>query len=186
MEFRFRKRRGDLPLQNQKKWRLIPIRHNSSNSPLSNENTQGRRRASRDNLHLPLRLYLGTHPPSTTTMAARILPFQSLLHLFQPVQYARQPLLSSPIIRRIFAPSITAFPLAAFSGVSDVLREIWDGLLRAVPKKKTSHRKKRQRQMAGNALKDVTNLVKCSACGKTKRGHVLCPYCVEGTFDHHL
>jgi ribosomal protein L32 len=34
--------------------------------------------------------------------------------------------------------------------------------------------------MAGKALKDVTALNRCSACGHVKRAHVLCPYCVQG------
>ena len=33
--------------------------------------------------------------------------------------------------------------------------------------------------MAGKALRDVTALNKCSACGRLKRAHVLCPYCVQ-------
>ena len=40
--------------------------------------------------------------------------------------------------------------------------------------------KKRHRQYAGKALKDVTALNKCSACGNVKRAHLLCPYCVNG------
>lgn len=38
--------------------------------------------------------------------------------------------------------------------------------------------KKRHRQMAGKGLKDVTNLNKCPACGKTKKMHTLCPHCI--------
>lgn len=57
--------------------------------------------------------------------------------------------------------------------------DIWESILRAVPKKKTSHAKKRHRQMAGKALKDVTSLCKCPACGQTKRMHYLCPHCLE-------
>lgn len=34
--------------------------------------------------------------------------------------------------------------------------------------------------MAGKALKDVTSLNRCSACGNIKRAHLLCPYCVQG------
>lgn len=64
--------------------------------------------------------------------------------------------------------------------VPQVLSDLWESLLRAVPKKKTSHRKKRQRFLAGKALQDVTSLNKCSACGNVKRAHLLCPYCVEG------
>jgi len=55
--------------------------------------------------------------------------------------------------------------------------------LKAVPKKKTSHMKKRTRQMAGKGLKDVTALNKCSACGHLKRAHLLCPYCVAELKD---
>ncbi|KAL8725389.1 MAG: hypothetical protein Q9181_006440 [Wetmoreana brouardii] len=40
------------------------------------------------------------------------------------------------------------------------LSDLWESLLRAVPKKKTSHRKKRQRFLAGKALQDVTSLNK--------------------------
>ena len=61
-----------------------------------------------------------------------------------------------------------------------LLSEICESILRAVPKKKTSHRKKRQRFMAGKALRDVTELNKCSACGNVKRAHLLCPYCARG------
>jgi large subunit ribosomal protein L32 len=46
--------------------------------------------------------------------------------------------------------------------------------------------KKRHRQMAGKALKDVTSLNKCSACGNVKRAHFLCPYCVTGGFQRHV
>jgi ribosomal protein L32 len=60
------------------------------------------------------------------------------------------------------------------------LKGIWDSVLRAVPKKKTSHSKKRSRFLAGKALKDVTEVNKCSACGNPKRAHLLCPFCVRG------
>jgi large subunit ribosomal protein L32 len=63
--------------------------------------------------------------------------------------------------------------------IPSLLEGIWEGILRAVPKKKTSHSKKRHRQMAGKALKDVTSLCKCPACGQTKRMHYLCPHCLQ-------
>lgn len=59
-----------------------------------------------------------------------------------------------------------------------LLSDIWESILRAVPKKKTSHMKKRHRQMAGKALKDNISLNTCPACGNTKRAHLLCPHCV--------
>ncbi|KAI5248517.1 WD40 repeat-like protein [Aureobasidium subglaciale] len=59
-----------------------------------------------------------------------------------------------------------------------LVTEIWESILKAVPKKKTSHMKKRHRQMAGKGLKDVTSLNKCSGCGRVKRAHYLCPHCV--------
>lgn len=63
--------------------------------------------------------------------------------------------------------------------LSSLLADIWESVLRAVPKKKTSHSKSRHRQMAGKALKDVTFVSTCSGCGRIKRSHVLCPYCVQ-------
>jgi ribosomal protein L32 len=65
-----------------------------------------------------------------------------------------------------------------------LLEGIWESILRAVPKKKTSHMKQRSRRMAGKALKDVTALNKCSACGHVKRAHLLCPYCVKGDISY--
>lgn len=79
-----------------------------------------------------------------------------------------------------------ALPFAVHSSLSWFWSQLWDSILRAVPKKKTSHRKKRQRFMAGKALKDVTNLNTCSACGNVKRAHLLCPYCVKGGFQPTL
>lgn len=67
-------------------------------------------------------------------------------------------------------------------GLPSILSEIWDGILKAVPKKKTSHMKKRHRQLAGKALKDVKSLVKCPVCGRPKKSHTLCPFCVAGLF----
>ncbi len=118
-------------------------------------------------------------------MALRPLPFQSLAPFFQPIPHTARPLLRIPALQRIRLPpsaaAALAIPLLGISGISSLLQELWDGLLRAVPKKKTSYSKKRSRQMAGKALKDVTALVKCPSCGKTKRKHVLCAHCVTGT-----
>lgn len=41
--------------------------------------------------------------------------------------------------------------------------------------------KKRHRQLAGKALKDVNAVNSCPGCGKPKKAHTLCPYCVAGT-----
>lgn len=60
-----------------------------------------------------------------------------------------------------------------------LISDIWDGILKAVPKKKTSHMKRRHRQLAGKALKDVTAVNTCPGCGQPKRAHLLCPYCVK-------
>jgi large subunit ribosomal protein L32 len=96
--------------------------------------------------------------------------------------YSRQ--LSLPVL-----PSLAfAIPSAIQLNVPGIIEGLWESILRAVPKKKTSHMKKRHRQMAGKALKDVTALNKCSACGHVKRAHLLCPYCVTGRFQariHH-
>ncbi|KIX94476.1 uncharacterized protein Z520_09862 [Fonsecaea multimorphosa CBS 102226] len=43
---------------------------------------------------------------------------------------------------------------AITTNIPGLIADIWEGILRAVPKKKTSHMKKRHRQLAGKALKD--------------------------------
>ncbi|KAK3314510.1 hypothetical protein B0H66DRAFT_563067 [Apodospora peruviana] len=81
-----------------------------------------------------------------------------------------------------FFPSLVlAVPAIQFGlpPLGSILEGIWESILRAVPKKKTSHMKKRHRYMAGKALKDVTSLCKCPACGETKRMHYLCPHCAS-------
>ncbi|KAF7194675.1 putative 54S ribosomal protein L32, mitochondrial [Pseudocercospora fuligena] len=120
-------------------------------------------------------------------MAALRAPSASFLAAFLPV--ARERLVHETVTRRIpllqqiqqLRINATLSPLlpAALAPIPSLLGQLWEGVLRAVPKKKTSHMKKRHRQMAGKALKDVTALNKCSACGRTKRAHVLCPYCVN-------
>ncbi|RYC53929.1 hypothetical protein CHU98_g12280 [Xylaria longipes] len=94
----------------------------------------------------------------------------------------RSAILSSQQAQQSRFPSIPALAIAipaAISNIPSLLGDIWEGILRAVPKKKTSHMKKRHRQMAGKALKDVTNLNKCPACGNTKKMHTLCPTCMS-------
>ncbi|KAK3387799.1 hypothetical protein B0H63DRAFT_470933 [Podospora didyma] len=79
-----------------------------------------------------------------------------------------------------FLPTVAfALPASFQLGLPSILGDIWESILRAVPKKKTSHMKKRHRQMAGKALKDVTSLCKCPACGGIKRMHYLCPGCTS-------
>ena len=99
-----------------------------------------------------------------------------------------RPILNMPFLQRLsqpFGAFNTPFGALALPSLSlpsiPSLAEIWDGILNAVPKKKTSYRKKCQRFMVGKGLKDITALNKCSACGRVKRLHILCPYCVDGT-----
>jgi ribosomal protein L32 len=78
--------------------------------------------------------------------------------------------------------SIPAFnPIPA---ASSILQDIWESILRAVPKQRKSYSRTRSRQMAGKAIKDITSVVKCSSCGRPKRAHILCPYCVFGTIHY--
>lgn len=72
-----------------------------------------------------------------------------------------------------------AVPLAIHLNIPTLLPGIFESILRAVPKKKQSHSRKRMRQLAGKALKDITSLNKCSACGRLKRAHLLCEHCVQ-------
>ncbi|KAI4288362.1 MAG: hypothetical protein L6R35_002378 [Caloplaca aegaea] len=113
------------------------------------------------------------------------------------LRLALSPILAHPLQRAIANPLLRTsslymqhasipIPISLFNTLAlrlialpSFLSDIWESILRAVPKKKTSHRKKRQRFLAGKALKDVTNLNRCSACGTVKRSHLLCPYCVQ-------
>ncbi|KAJ5587932.1 54S ribosomal protein L32 [Penicillium hispanicum] len=93
------------------------------------------------------------------------------LRLLAPLSRTSQP---TPL--RFLA---TSFALPISITVPPLLADLWESVLRAVPKKKTSHMKKRHRQMAGKALKDVQSLNKCPGCGQVKRAHLLCPHCVK-------
>lgn len=57
-----------------------------------------------------------------------------------------------------------------------------EGMLKAAPKKKVSHQKRRQKLYAPGKkqLKILHNLNRCPACGHYKRSHFLCMNCVEG------
>lgn len=82
-------------------------------------------------------------------------------------------------------PSILAFPPSlrfAFPSITvliPIITGIWDSILRAVPKKKTTHSRKRKRQLVGKGLDDKTNLTRCEACGEWKLLHTLCGSCVK-------
>jgi large subunit ribosomal protein L32 len=124
-------------------------------------------------------------PAASPTMAlARPLPplWQTLLPSLSGLNGPVRPVLHLPFLQRLaqstpFAGlAIPSLSLPSFPS----LGEIWDGILKAVPKKKTSYMKKRTRFLAGKEIKDITSLNKCSACGRVKRAHILCPYCVDG------
>lgn len=122
---------------------------------------------------------------------ARPLPplWHSLLPALAGLNGPVRPVVNLPLLQRIAQPFRilpTPFAALALPAISlpslPSLGDIWEGILKAVPKKKTSYRKKRQRFMAGKGLQDLVNLNRCSACGRVKRAHILCPYCVDGMF----
>ena len=118
-------------------------------------------------------------------MALRLLSPPLLAPLTTASQATMSPLRTqtASLFGHVLPPTLQlsiTIPMVARFDVPSILAGLWESILRAVPKKKTSHRKKRQRFMAGKALKDVTALNKCSACGNVKRAHLLCPFCVDG------
>ncbi|KAL8987258.1 MAG: hypothetical protein Q9177_003514 [Variospora cf. flavescens] len=136
------------------------------------------------------------HPSDNDCAEQKDLFHASLKHIMA-LRLALSPILAHPLQRAIANPLLRTsslcmqhasipIPISLFNTLAlrpialpSFLSDIWESILRAVPKKKTSHRKKRQRFLAGKALKDVTNLNRCSACGTVKRSHLLCPYCVQ-------
>ena len=113
------------------------------------------------------------HPAFRETILA------SITRLLQPSFPTR--ILSRLPSLRPTNQSVLSISIPAISlNIPNLISDIWEGILRAAPKKKTSHRKRRQRLLAGKGLKDVKALVKCPACGRPKRAHYLCPFCVAG------
>lgn len=107
-------------------------------------------------------------------LSARFLPSfltRQLPRSNRLVQILAQPLRLPPTV---YAPGVLIY------GIPSILAGLWESILRAVPKKKTSHMKKRHRQLAGKALQDLKNVTKCPGCGQPKRPHLLCPTCVTG------
>ncbi|KAF6844121.1 54S ribosomal protein L32, mitochondrial [Colletotrichum musicola] len=110
----------------------------------------------------------------------------------QPLR--RMPQISAPVLfnstrifslysRQLLLPAVSAALPAINLNIPAWLGGIWESILRAVPKKKTSHSKKRHRQMAGKALKDI-KLCNCPACGQPKRQHVVCANCLSSKIPH--
>lgn len=62
----------------------------------------------------------------------------------------------------------------------DLATSLWDGVLWAVPKKRTSHSKKRKRMMH-KYLKPKHNVTLCQKCGNAKLFHTLCGHCLKET-----
>ncbi|KAJ1952320.1 hypothetical protein IWQ62_006249, partial [Dispira parvispora] len=59
------------------------------------------------------------------------------------------------------------------SRIGEIMQEAF---LWAVPKKKTTHSKRRMRD-ANKAIKDRRDITKCPACGRKKLLHHICLYC---------
>lgn len=88
-----------------------------------------------------------------------------------------------PIVNQIVQPSVEEMS-SAFLAETEFVSEVdcleWDGFLWAVPKKRTSHSKKRMR-MAKKYLKPIRHYTVCPKCQNLKLLHVLCGYCLKET-----
>ena len=122
-----------------------------------------------------------TEVQSSAMAVSRVFTLQRLFANFRsrPFVFLQSRPFLQPLLQH-FTHFPVALPVSVGLKIPGVLTGLWESILRAVPKKKTSHRKKRQRFMAGKGLKDVTALNKCSACGNIKRAHLLCPFCIGG------
>ncbi|KAJ1723352.1 hypothetical protein LPJ53_002300 [Coemansia erecta] len=77
---------------------------------------------------------------------------------------------AAPAVARTRALSAVGVGLGL---IGDILSEM---ILRAVPKQRTSHSKKRKR-MAGKGLKNRQDLVPCTGCGRPKMLAHICMNC---------
>jgi ribosomal protein L32 len=100
---------------------------------------------------------------TSPTMAA-------LMRSFQTVSVPRLTLLVGPLFADTLGTAVrqNAFQVPAWLGP----------ILWAVPKKKTSHSKKRMRA-SNKGLKQAENITSCPACGNAKLMHHVCRHCYQ-------
>ena len=79
-----------------------------------------------------------------------------------------------PVAALLFTPTLSQ-PIFTIPSPSSLLGTLWESILRAVPKKKTSHSKKRMR--ASNKGLEDRKTVGCPGCGRQKLPHHLCAHC---------
>lgn len=77
-------------------------------------------------------------------------------------------------------PSTSLLPLDAMQGLPPAEDLKWEGFLWAVPKKRTSHSKKRMRS-AHKYLRPRCDFIPCPKCSNLKLMHVLCGHCLKET-----
>ncbi|ORY84827.1 hypothetical protein BCR37DRAFT_377608 [Protomyces lactucae-debilis] len=100
---------------------------------------------------------------------------RSIVTRVASICFDRRPTARDPLTQRHARPASLAAALAL--GISTtILHDLWDSVLRAVPKKKTTHSKTRMRS-ATKGLKDKLNINNCSACGQPKLANTLCGSC---------
>lgn len=115
---------------------------------------------------VPLRIIIPSPFVGSFPLMASLLRYSPVAEFAKPWWQPKLPALAA------------AFPPISLN-LPGLLQEFWEGILRAVPKKKPSYSKRRSRQMAGKGLEDVTALCHCPSCGRLKRMHVLCPSCMK-------
>ncbi len=79
-----------------------------------------------------------------------------------------------------YPAAVVATESPGMSGITSQESDLWSGFLWAVPKKRTSHSKKRMR-MTHKYLKPIRNYSVCSKCQNLKLLHVLCGHCLKET-----
>ncbi|PWY98517.1 hypothetical protein BCV70DRAFT_201827 [Testicularia cyperi] len=124
-----------------------------------------------DSLRVSVRLGTQTYRLGLTSGASTLQAPPSISA--SPSAHNESSLTLRPALAGIAAPAAES---PSSSPWSDLGAALWDGLLRAVPKKKVSHSRKSMRA-ANKGLKDRTDLVHCSACGKPKLHHHICASC---------
>ncbi|GAB5585795.1 hypothetical protein Unana1_00695 [Umbelopsis nana] len=94
----------------------------------------------------------------------------TLIRSLQPVNISRVNLSVGSLIGNAFGRNIrqNTFQVPAWLGP----------ILWAVPKKKTSHSKKRMRA-SNKGLKQAENITSCPACGNAKLMHHVCRHCYQ-------
>ncbi|KAL7416429.1 hypothetical protein BDY24DRAFT_379725 [Mrakia frigida] len=114
-------------------------------------------------------LHLTTTSRTSSSLLKSLFSSPSSTGLFSSLALPLPPSSSS-------SPSALGSSTPGLAPLGSLLQDLWETILRAVPKTRTSHSKKRRRA-TNKQLKDKLDITSCRACGRPKLSSSICPHC---------